>query len=196
MGIRALRTLIRDDLIDTSGFWGRVPPLRAENGATTPLCGCPRRSPCDGRARACDVAAATCAFHRRVRRTPAALAAAEFRGVPYVFGDAAASDSMLRIDKCGLRRAVLTLHADAASRFSSASSLPRPWHLTGLEPGDLLIFIDESGGAATSPQAFSLGESVFYTRIAARVHVSSLDPADPPTAKLALSFVFARRPMP
>jgi len=191
-------TLIRDVLIDDFRLLaGASLPIRAENGATTATLRLPRGVRATGGRAQCDVAAANLRIPTGVSAGRlAALAAAEFRGVPYVFG----GRSRIGLDCSGLTNvayaaAGLTLPRDARQQILVGQLVATPWHLTGLEPGDLLFFIDESGRVIHT--GVSLGGMRFLHESPPEVHVSSLDPADPAYSKTWHdAFVFARRPMP
>ncbi|MEP0844478.1 MAG: C40 family peptidase, partial [Phycisphaerae bacterium] len=126
----------------------------------------------------------------------AALAAVEFLTTPYVFG----GRSRLGLDCSGLTGIAyatvgLSLPRDARQQVMVGQLSALPWHLAGLEPGDLLFFCDETG--RVSHTGVSLGGSRFIHASPPEVQVSSLDPADPLySARWRERFALARRPLP
>lgn len=124
----------------------------------------------------------------------AARAAAEFQGVPYVFG----GRSRLGLDCSGLTGvawavAGVTLPRDARQQILVGRLVATAWHREGLRPGDLLFFIDETGRVVHA--GISIGGSRYLHAMPPEVQVSSLDPADPMFSKTwSDAFAFARRP--
>ncbi len=125
-----------------------------------------------------------------------ARTAAEYLTVPYVFG----GRSRLGLDCSGLTGVAyaavgLELPRDARQQILVGQMVATPWHLSGLQVGDLLFFCDESGSVIHT--GVSLGGMRFIHSAPPEVQVSSLDPADPLyDAGWAGNFAFARRPLP
>jgi N-acetylmuramoyl-L-alanine amidase len=125
-----------------------------------------------------------------------ARTAAEYLTVPYVFG----GRSRLGLDCSGLTGVAyasvgLELPRDAHQQILVGRMVATPWHLSGLQVGDLLFFCDESGSVIHT--GVSLGGLRFIHSMPPEVQVSSLDPADPLySAVWAGNFAFARRPLP
>lgn len=123
----------------------------------------------------------------------AALAAAEYMGVPHLFG----GRSRLGLDCSGLTgvawaAAGVTLPRDANQQTQAGRLVGMRGHWSGLKPGDLLFFIDATGRLIHA--GVSIGGSRFLHACPPEVQVSSLDPADPLYSKTwAEAFVQARR---
>jgi len=124
----------------------------------------------------------------------AAELAMEFMGTPYSFGGRTA----LGVDCSGLAATVwsaagLTLPRDAFEQSLVGRMVSTPWHRTGMQPGDLLYFIDNGG--RTFHVGVSLGGQRFVHASPPEVHVCSIDPQDPLYRKYwEDAYLFTRRP--
>lgn len=128
--------------------------------------------------------------------TLAALAAAEFLTVPYVFG----ARSRTGLDCSGLTSVAyaavgLVLPRDARQQVLVGRLVGTPWHLPHMEPGDLVFFRDETGRVMHT--GIALGGMRFLHASPPEVQVNSFDPADSLySAAWRQKLAFVRRPLP
>lgn len=129
------------------------------------------------------------------RGEQAARAAVEFLTVPYVFG----GRSRLGLDCSGLvsvsyASVGLTMPRDAFQQALVGRLVATSWDRRGLQPGDILFFIDVTGRMIHT--GISLGGSRYIHASPPEVQVNSFDPQDELYSELwARHFAFARRPL-
>lgn len=124
-----------------------------------------------------------------------AEAALQFLTTPYVFS----GRSPHGLDCSGLvgvswATVGVTLPRDANQQVTVGKLVGTPWYLDGLEPGDAVFFLDETGKVYHT--GISIGGKRFVHSSPPEVQVSSFDPADPLYSEgWTKAFCFARRPV-